>query len=182
MKSVILSIILLVSCSNSYMHPTPFQRSKLSPSKTSLFAKGFGASPPTPRPKSAGQERRESEASRYDDISSSGGQEYNIFCREFGSSETSWLPCGSIAVPRGEQVAKAIYSNEDGVKAGVLRLFPMFKGKEDEIEFGFNLKVYPDDPIEMAVKPGGEMKGGLGGIGKWIGEVLNPVDTSGVGK
>jgi len=67
-----------------------------------LKAKGFGPDKPAPRAKSEGQVKREGEASKYDELSSTGGQEYNIFVRQFGGEDTSWLPAGAVAVPRGE--------------------------------------------------------------------------------
>lgn len=48
------------------------------------------------------------------------------------------------------------------------------------MEFGYNLKIYPDDPIEVAKKDV-EVKG-FGGVGKWFSDLLSPVDTSDVGK
>ena len=59
-----------------------------------LKAKGFGPDKPAPRAKSDGQVKREGEASKYDELSSTGGQEYNIFVRQFGGEDTSWLPAG----------------------------------------------------------------------------------------
>ena len=68
------------------------------------MSKGFGSQDNKPREKSEGQKKRERESNKYDEISNSGGQEYNVYVRQFGSDDTSWLPCGSIAVPRGAQV------------------------------------------------------------------------------
>ena len=76
----------------------------------SLMAKGFG-NVDERKEKSAGQKEREQASKRYDEISQSGGQEYSIFVRQFGSADDSWLPCGSIAVARGDQVSNAIFSN-----------------------------------------------------------------------
>merc|ERR1712154_559135 len=111
-----------------------------------------------------------------DNISSSGGQEYRVFVRKFGSADDSWLPCGSIAVPRGAQVSDAIFSNENNLKTSIVRTFPKLKGSEGEFEYGFNLKVYPDDPIEVAVKGGAKVAGPS--IGNWISNLLSPVDAS----
>ena len=82
------------------------------------MAKGFGSSDskPVPRAKSEGQQKREGESSKYDEISNTGGQEYSIFVRQFGSDDDSWLPCGAIAVPRGAQVTDAIYANSEALK------------------------------------------------------------------
>jgi hypothetical protein len=78
--------------------------------------KGFGPAKPETRQKSSKQIQREQGAAKYDEISKQGGQEYNVFVRQFGSDSKSWLPCGSVAVPRGSQVTDAIYANESGLK------------------------------------------------------------------
>mmetsp|Transcript_15412 Transcript_15412/g.20076 ORF Transcript_15412/g.20076 Transcript_15412/m.20076 type:complete len:182 (-) Transcript_15412:139-684(-) len=144
---------------------------------TSLkMAKGFGKEEKkVERVKSEGQIDRETKANKYDEISESGGQEYNIFVRQFGSEDTNWMPCGAIAVPRGAQVSNAIFANEDGLKSAIIRLYPKLKGMEQEFEFGYNLKVYPDDPVEVAMKR--DINSGPS-VGNWISNLLSPVDTS----
>jgi len=56
-------------------------------------------------------------------------------------------------------------------------MYPKLTGYEQEMEFGFNLKIYPDDPVEVAVK-GGAKTGPS--IGNWISNLLSPVDASDV--
>lgn len=50
--------------------------------------------------------------------------------------------------------------------------------KELEFEYGYNLKIYPDDPVEVAMKGGAKSAGPS--IGNWISNVLSPVDASAV--
>jgi hypothetical protein len=102
--------------------------SSSSSSSTQLYAKGFGAPPPEPKQKSAGQIDREQKASNYDDIAATGGQEYRIFVRQFGSDDKSWLPVGSIAVPRGAQVSDAVFANEEGLRTAIVRTYNKLKG------------------------------------------------------
>jgi hypothetical protein len=145
------------------------------------MADGFGEKKvEVKRQKSDGQIKRDAESSKYDEIANTGGQQYNIFVRQFGGEDASWLPTGSIAVPRGAQVSDAIFANEDALKSAITRTYPKLKGFELEMEFGYNLKVYSDDPVEVAVKGGGK-KEGLS-VGNWISTLLSPVDTSEVGK
>lgn len=99
-----------------------------SSSSTQLYAKGFGAAPPEPRKKSEAQIDREQKASKYDDIAATGGQEYRIFVRQFGSDDKSWLPVGSIAVPRGAQVSDAVFANEEGLRTAIVRTYNKLKG------------------------------------------------------
>ena len=53
------------------------------------MAKGFGKSDEVKQEKSAGQKERERASSEYDEIAKSGGQEYSIFVRQFGSADDS---------------------------------------------------------------------------------------------
>lgn len=161
-----------------HLHYLPTSRTTTTASSI-LRAEGFGPSKPTSREKSDGQRKREAESSKYDQIASTGGQQYNVYVRQFGSDDKSWLPCGSIAVPRGAQVSDAVFANEQGLKDAITRTYPKLKGFEAEFEFGFNLKIYPDDPIDVAVKGSGVKKDGFS-IGNWISTLLSPVDTSGV--
>lgn len=140
------------------------------------MAKGFGAQEESKPKKSEGQIKREREASKYDELASTGGQEYRVFVRQFGSNDDSWLPCGAIAVPRGAQVSDAIYSNEGELKKAIVRTYPKLKGFEEEFEFGFNLKLFPDDPVEVAQK-GAPKKEGFS-IGNWLSLLFSPVDAS----
>ena len=144
------------------------------------MSNGFGPAKEAPREISDGQKKRNEQSSKYDDIANEGGQQYNIFVRQFGSDDDSWFPCGSIAVPRGAQVSDAIYANEPNLKTAIVRTYPKLKGYELEFEFGFNLKMYSDDPVEVAVKGGAKSSGPS--IGNWISNLLSPVDASQVGK
>lgn len=150
----------------------------VSSSDMQLYAKGFGTPAPEPRQKSEGQIDREQKASKYDEIAATGGQEYRIFVRQFGSDDKSWLPTGSIAVPRGAQVSDAVFANEEGLRSAIVRAYPKLKGMEMEFEYGYNLKIYPDDPIQVAMKGSGNTSGPS--FGNWISNLLSPVDASGV--
>lgn len=147
------------------------------------MAKGFGTSDGEESPsssskaKSEGQRERERASGEYDKIAAAGGQEYAIFVRQFGSADDSWLPCGSIAVRRGEQVSNAIFGNEEALKAAIARSFPKLRGFEQEFEYGFNLKIYPDEPVTVAVK---QSQSTGPSLGNWISNLLSPIDASNV--
>jgi hypothetical protein len=140
------------------------------------MSEGFDKNKPAPRQKSKAQEVREKASTRYDDVAAEGGQEYSVFVRQFGGEDESWLPSGSIAVPRGEQVSNAIFGNEAALKKAIVRVYPKLQGSEPEFEFGYNLKIYPDEPIEVAVKGGGKDSGPS--VGNWISNLLSPIDAS----
>jgi hypothetical protein len=177
MKSaaVISTLVSILSIETSAFVPSI---NSIQQQSTQLYAKGFGTPPPEPRQKSAGQMEREQKSSKYDEIAATGGQEYRIFVRQFGSDDKSWLPVGSIAVPRGAQVADAVFAGETALKDAIVRAYPRLKGMETEFEYGFNLKVYPDDPVQVAVKGQGAPQGPS--IAGWISNLLSPVDASGV--
>jgi len=148
-------------------------------SSTQLYAKGFGTPPPEPKGPSQGSLDRDAKSSKYDEIAATGGQEYKIFVRQFGSDDESWLPVGSFAVPRGEQVSNAVFANETGLRTAIVRAYPGLKGNEIEFEYGYNLKLFPDEPVQVAVKGKGGKSDGPS-IGNWISNLLSPVDASGV--
>ena len=154
----------------------------LSHQSSALFAKkkaekkGFGAPVQVKRESSAGQKKRDAERSKYDELAASGGQEYSVFVRQFGSDDDSWLPTGAIAVPRGTQVPNAINANLDGLKSAIVRMYPKLVGFEDEFEFGFNLKMFPDEPVEVANL--GDRKPQGMSVGNWISNLLSPIDAS----
>ena len=79
-------------------------------------------------------------------------------------------------MPRGAQVSDAVYANDEALRVAIVRTYPKLKGFEEEFEFGFNLKVYPDDPVEVAKK--GTPKASGISIGNWISTLLSPVDAS----
>jgi hypothetical protein len=140
------------------------------------MSKGFDKNKPEPKQKSEGQVEREQKGNQYDTIAASGGQEYSIFVRQFGGEDESWLPCGSIAVPRGTQVSEAIFGNEGPLKTAIVRSFPRLGGYEEEFEYGYTLKIFPDDPVEVAVKGGSKSSGPS--FGNWVSNLLSPIDDS----
>jgi len=148
----------------------------VSSTEIALSSKGFDAEKSKPRPKSEGEAKRQKASSKYDEIASQGGQEYRILVRKFGSADDTWLPCGAIAVPRGAQVSAVIFAEEKELKKAIVRVYPKLIGQEIEFEFGYNLKMYPDDPIEVAVKPGSTNTGPS--FSNWVSTLLSPVDAS----
>jgi Family of unknown function (DUF6523) len=144
--------------------------------------KGFGSDKEIDKvkevkPKTAGAQKRDEGSKKYDEIAALGGQEYRIFVRQFGSSDQSWLPCGLIAVPRGAQVSAAIYGNVMELQKAIVRTYPKLKDMEIEFEYGYNLKIYPDDPIEVA-KNTGPTNDNIFTFGGWMKSLLSPMDTS----
>jgi hypothetical protein len=61
------------------------------------------------------------------------------------------------------------------LKSSIVRTFPKLQGFETEFEYGYNLKIFPDDPVEVASKI---TKANGPSIGNWISNVLSPIDDS----
>lgn len=145
-------------------------------SSSVLMAGGFDKTEKPVKQKSEGAKKRDAESSKYDELASTGGQEYSIYVRQFGSDDDSWFPCGAIAVPRGAQVSDAIYANVEALKVAIVRTYPKLKGSEDEFEFGFNLKIFPDDAVEVAKKNKPKEEGMS--VGNWLNMLFSPIDAS----
>ncbi|KAA8492411.1 hypothetical protein FVE85_7918 [Porphyridium purpureum] len=111
--------------------------------------KGFGE-PPKTREKSKGQLEREAAAQKYEKMQSSGMPEYNVWIRP--QDDKNWYPVGSLAVDRSSKIEEAIYENEDALLKGAFRLFPKLQ-KAGPLEYGFQLKEFPDEPVRLAEKP-----------------------------
>ena len=175
-------VFLLACCSMAAAFAPPALQQRTA--TTAIFLadkkKGFGkVGPEEENPVSKGAQERERASSKYDEIAATGGQEYSIYVRQFGGDDKSWLPCGAIAVPRNAQVGQAIKANQSALQAAIVRTFPKLKGLENEFEYGSNLKIYPDDPVEVANLNTNAPSQGFS-VQNWISTLLSPVDTSGV--
>ncbi|CAM9693338.1 unnamed protein product [Heterosigma akashiwo] len=133
--------------------------------------KGFGK-PPVKKQKTAFQIEKEQAAQKYDEMASSGIPEYNIFAREFGTEQ--WFPVGVMAIPRTAPVGDVIYNSEENLKKGAYKIFPNLKSAE-VLEYGYNLKQFPDDEIRQANRS--EAAKGNPILG-WVEQLLNPVDST----
>ena len=180
---VVLTMFALISQPvNGFSVVSTNYRQQQSTTTMLLMSKGFGSaddsdSSNNKKTKSAGQVERERASAKYDELAAAGGQEYSIFVRQFGSADDSWLPCGSIAVQRGDQVSNAIFGNEEALRTAIVRTYPKLRGYEQEFEYGYNLKIYPDEPVEVAVKRTSSTGPSLG---NWFSNLLSPIDASNV--
>lgn len=149
--------------------------------------RGFGEKPEPRAPKES-QTRRDAAASRYDEMSAAGMPEYSIWIRlkdpprppgmeEEENPAMPWLPVGSLAVPRSSQVSKAIFDAEDDLLLGAYRLYPNMKKEEKEnIEYGYQLKQFPDEDVRLAERL---VDGGiLGNFRNWISKLTTPLNTA----
>lgn len=116
-----------------------------------MTTRGFGKVE-TPKKSVSKQTAKRQEASKqYDKMKTEGVPEFNIYMRIQGKKQ--WYPVGSIAVKRSSQINMAIYDSEKDLREGAFRLFPILRKNQANLEYGYRLKEYSDEPIQVAVKP-----------------------------
>ena len=112
---------------------------------------GFGKAE-TPKKSVSKKTVKRTEASKqYDKMKTDGVPEFNIYMRI--QSKKQWYPVGSIAVKRSSQINMAIYDSEKDLREGAFRLFPILRKNQANLEYGYRLKEFSDEPIQVAVKP-----------------------------
>jgi Family of unknown function (DUF6523) len=134
----------------------------------SMAAKGFGFKPsgspsnnnqktPQRQPSDAAVARGAA-AERLDAMRQQGLPEFSVWVRlatkeKPDDPDFPWLPVGSLSVPRSGDINKAIFDVQADLMQGVYRLFPNMKGKEDDLQFGWQNKEFTDEEICVARKP-----------------------------
>lgn len=113
-------------------------------------ATGFGKPKQKKQPSKSAMQRSQA-AQQYDKMKSDGLPEFNIFIRVQNSK--NWFPVGSLAVARTTQIQRAIFDQEAELRQGAFRLFPVLKKSQAQLEYGYRLKQYPDEPIQLAERP-----------------------------
>jgi hypothetical protein len=111
---------------------------------------GFGKVKPQRKP-SKSATTRSTASQQYDKLKTEGSPEFNIYIRI--KDKKNWFPVGSLAVNRSNKINQAIFENEAALLQGGLRLFPILKKHKSQLEYGYRLKEFNDEPIQLAVKP-----------------------------
>lgn len=112
---------------------------------------GFGKVQPKQKTAQKSKAKRVAAARKYDEMKKSGVPEFNIYVRIKGQQQ--WLPAGSIAVNRSNQINQAVFEQEQELLKGVFRLFPKLRKHQNNLEYGHRLKEFKDEPIQVAVRP-----------------------------
>jgi Family of unknown function (DUF6523) len=143
---------------------------------------GFGKPKnPPKKPPSAGAQQRAKAAKQYDEMKTTGMPEYEISLRIVGQQQ--WLPIGAIAVRRSSQIHAAIYANEEPLLKGAYHRMPALKKNRANLnlEYGYRLKEFKDDPVQVAVRPAdnvaGKLQTAIGNIGDAIGNLFKKSST-----
>lgn len=131
---------------------------------------GFGKPQQTQKPAKQNSKRDVAEK-QLDRMRADGLPEYEVYIRIQGKK--GWYPVGAIAVNRSSQINKAIFSNQDELLKGAFRLYPNLRKNQNNLEYGYRLKEYKDEPIQIAVPP--EAKGGA--LGNLLAQVQERVSA-----
>ena len=132
--------------------------------------RGFGASKPQPKVSKRAQERTTA-AKRLDKMRSDGLPEYEVYIRI--RDKKQWYPVGALAVQRSSQINHAIYDSQAQLLQGAFRLFPILKKNQTQLEYGYRLKEFKDDPIELAEPPKSKLPNPVQGVISQIGDRLS---------
>lgn len=131
---------------------------------------GFGK-PPAPPKVSKGATKRVEAAKKLDKMRADGLPEFEVYIRI--KNQKNWYPVGAIAVKRSSQINQAVYANQEELLKGAFRLFPILKKNQANLEYGYRLKEYKDEPIQLAEPPKAIVPGGIGAAIGQVGEKLS---------
>jgi len=111
---------------------------------------GFGKAKTAPKASKRTAQRADA-SKRYDKMKTEGIPEFEVYIRI--KEKKAWYPVGAIAVKRSSQINRAIYANQEDLLQGAFRLFPVLRKQQTNLEYGYRLKEFPDEPIQLAIKP-----------------------------
>jgi hypothetical protein len=111
---------------------------------------GFGKPPARPQPSKRSVKRAEA-AKQYEKMQSDKVPDFEIYIRIQGKK--SWYPVGSVAVKRSNQINRAIFDSQEELVQGALRLYPVLRKHQHQLEYGYRLKEFKDEPIQLAEPP-----------------------------
>jgi Family of unknown function (DUF6523) len=111
---------------------------------------GFGKTPPKPQPSKRSSDRADA-SKQYETMKTDGLPDYEVYIRVEGKK--NWFPVGVIAVKRSSQINQAIFANQADLLQGALRIYPVLKKNQGQLEYGYRLKEFKDDEIQLAVTP-----------------------------
>lgn len=190
MLTIFLFFLLLTLINvNSYMMKSIIIKKSLHSrlySENEQTTKGFG----TPKPKTNDNSdeivEKDAGTMTYEAQQKRGVPEYNIFMRTTGGGDEEWIPVGSMTIPRDTPVARAVFEVEKELLEGTFKLYPKMKAfydvrsdedKETTFEYGFCLKAFPDEVIEIINREDAQPKQG-NFFQNWLGSITNPMDSS----
>lgn len=112
---------------------------------------GFGKVQPQKQTAKKNKAKRAAASQKFNEMKKSGLPEFNIFVRVKG--QNNWFPAGSMTVNRSSLINQALFQQEEELLKGVFRLFPKLRQHQSQLEYGYRLKEFKDEPIEVATRP-----------------------------
>jgi hypothetical protein len=112
---------------------------------------GFGKVQPQKQTAKKNKVKRTAASQQFNEMKKSGLPEFNIYVRIKGQKQ--WLPAGSMTVNRSSLINDALFQEEEELLKGVFRLFPKLRKHQNELEYGYRLKEFKDEPITLATRP-----------------------------
>ncbi|MEM9267064.1 MAG: HHL1-like protein [Cyanobacteria bacterium P01_F01_bin.13] len=114
------------------------------------MASGFGKA--KPKPKVSERTKRRKEASQeMDKRRASGDPEFEVHIRI--KDKKQWYPVGVVAVKRSADINKAIFASEEDLLQGAFRIYPILRKNKTNLEYGYRVKEFKDEPVTVAVPP-----------------------------
>ncbi|OLP15557.1 hypothetical protein BST81_25755 [Leptolyngbya sp. 'hensonii'] len=111
---------------------------------------GFGKTKSQPKVSQRAIERAEA-GKKFDQMKAEGLPEFEIYIRIQGKK--NWYPVGVVAVKRSAQINQAIFDSQKDLLQGAFRLFPSLRKHQQQLEYGYRLKEFKDEPIQIAEPP-----------------------------
>ena len=119
---------------------------------------GFGKV--KPKPKTSERTKRRQEASQeMDKRRSAGDPEFEVHIRI--KEKKQWYPVGVVAVKRSVDIDRAIFASEEDLLQGAFRIYPILRKNKMNLEYGYRVKAFKDEPITVAVPPKPGIAGGV---------------------
>ncbi len=114
------------------------------------MTKGVGFAQTTRQTSTKKESKWQLQAKRYEEMKRQGFPEFNIYVR---LPNKEWLPAGSMTVERSSHVARAIFQQEAELRKAIFRKLPRLQKYQDQLEYGYRLKEFPDEPIVKVERP-----------------------------
>ena len=125
------------------------------------MATGFGKEKPKPKVSDA-TKRRKKASQEMDQRRASGDPEFEVHIRI--KDKKQWYPVGVVSVKRSTDIDRAIFASEEDLLQGAFRIYPILRKNKTNLEYGYRLKAFKDEPITVAVPPKPGVAGGIQAI------------------
>ncbi|NEQ49695.1 MAG: hypothetical protein F6K11_06115 [Leptolyngbya sp. SIO3F4] len=135
------------------------------------MATGFGKTQPKPKV-SESTKRRKQASQEMDQRRASGDPEFEVHIRI--KDKKQWYPVGVVAVKRSVDIDRAIFASEEDLLQGAFRIYPILRKNKTNLEYGYRIKAFKDEPITVAVPP-------KPGVAEGVQAIVNQVKNGLVG-